>query len=171
VFYPIILPYVFRILKNWVQRFSGTMVQLHEGLLKWGLVVRWLSYTMVQFHGGSFIQGFSCTVVRWFSYTHTIHFRVRRRIFCWGFYQGELSKGKEVWRGWTCQRKLYTGGICQNSYTIFFNISWFLFSVSILRVELLRVIAWVNFHRDWSRGYIRGEGISPWRWPRFPGII
>ena len=49
-----------------------------------------------------------------------------RRIFCWGF-----SMEREVSRAWTCQGKLYTGRICQNSYTkLFLNVLLSLFHVN-----------------------------------------
>ena len=56
------------------------------------------------------------------------------------FFTGELSMGREFSRVWSCQRKLCTLGIHQNSCTKFFLYFLLLFSVSILRMKLLRVI-------------------------------
>ena len=58
----------------------------------------------------------------------------------------------------------------QNS---FFDISCFLFSVSILLIELLRVIVLNKFSMglNYSEDIFVLEGISSWSWVRFSGII
>ena len=80
----------------------------------------------------------------------------------------EFSAGrifhKEDSRWWIFQGKFYTEWISQNSYTKFLYISCFLFTDSILRVEILKVVSRGKFSPELSIGYFCGEGILPWRW-------
>ena len=52
----------------------------------------------------------------------------------------EFFHGQEIFSGWAFEGKLYTGEVCQNSYTKFLYVSCFSFTDSILWVELIRVI-------------------------------
>ena len=67
-------------------------------------------------------------------------------ILCWSFFHGEIFRGEENFkrvelvRGYLILEEFARILIQKSSY-----ISCFLFSVSILRVELLRIIVWGKF--------------------------
>ena len=78
------------------------------------------------------------------------------------FPTGRILQGENfTWRGKfprykRYRRKFYAEGICQNFYTKFLYVGWFLFTDSILCVEMLRVIVLGKF----SPGLIFPEDIS-----------
>ena len=102
------------------------------------------------------------------------------QIFCWGILHGENSpwRGKFPW-GWTFNGKFYVGGVCQKSDTKFLYMFCFLFTDSILRVEILRqIVVRVNFRRGkFSPGPNCPEDVSGrggfllWDGARYPGVI
>ena len=88
----------------------------------------------------------------------------RGQIFGWWF-----SRRNFLWErnylGGELEGKLYAWRIYRNSYAKFFSNVCFLFPVSILSVETLRVIVQGKFLPGWNciEDVSVGRGISPWR--------
>jgi len=114
---------------------------------------------------------FTHSIFYWYT---CIHFRVGEgQIFCWGFFHREMFHEEGSFQGVNLSGEIiHCGNLPQFLYKILF-MSCFLFSVSILRAEWIRLIVrgklspGLNCLEDISmvRGFLHGG------WVRFPGII
>ena len=98
-----------------------------------------------------------------------MHFSVKegRTNFCWGdFALGEFSMDKEFSRGWNFSEEIAYWGKCQSLYTKFLYLSCFIFTDSILRMEVLRVIVQGKFSPGLNcpEKISVGRGIFPRTW-------